>query len=119
MAEIKTLTGGCHCGKVRYEVKADISAVTACNCSICSRAGWLLAAVPGEQFTLLSGADDLSDYQFAKNRIHHLFCRSCGIRSFSRGATPDGKEMYAVNVRCLDDLDIESLPVTRFDGKSI
>jgi len=119
MAETKTYTGGCHCGKVRFEVKTDLSRVIACNCSICSRAGWLLAFAPAEQLTLRSGEDELSDYQFGRKRIHHLFCTGCGIRSFSRGTAPDGRETCAVNVRCLDGVDIEALTITPFDGKSL
>ena len=119
MAETKTYAGGCHCGKVRFEVKTDVSRVLACNCSICSKAGWLLAFAPVEQFTLLSGEDVLSDYQFGKKRAHHLFCAGCGVRSFSRGKAPDGREMYAVNVRCLDGVDVDALTITPFDGKSL
>ena len=111
MTEMKTYTGGCHCGKVRYEVKADLGRVTACNCSICAKTGWLLAFVPADQFTLLSGEDALSDYQFGKKRIHHLFCSSCGIRSFGRGTGPDGRQMRAINVRCLDEVDIGALEI--------
>ncbi|WP_437673518.1 GFA family protein [Sorangium sp. So ce131] len=120
MAELKTYTGGCHCGKVRYEVKADLSApVGACNCSICSKTGSLLAFAPADQFTLLSGGDVLTDYQFNKKVIHHNFCSVCGIRSFARGTGPDGREMCAINVRCLDDVDVGALKITQFDGKSL
>jgi hypothetical protein len=118
MAEAKAYTGGCHCGKVRFEVKTDLARVIACNCSICSKAGWLLAFVPAEQFTLLSGGDVLSDYQFGKKRIHHLFCPTCGVHSFARGVGPDGREMRAVNVRCLENVDVDALAITPFDGKS-
>jgi hypothetical protein len=119
MAEPRTYTGGCHCGKVRFEVTTDLGRVMACNCSICAKAGWLLAFAPAEQFTLRSGEDVLTDYQFGKKRIHHLFCRQCGIRSFSRGLTPDGRETSAVNVRCLDGVDVEALTIVPFDGKSL
>lgn len=78
----------------------------------------LLAFVPSEQFRLLSGEDNLTDYQFNKKIIHHLFCSTCGVQSFSRGAGKDGKEMVGINVRCLDDVDVESLMLTPFDGKS-
>jgi hypothetical protein len=118
MAEAKAYSGGCHCGKVRFEVKTDLARVIACNCSICSKAGWLLAFVPAEQFTLLSGGDVLSDYQFGKKRIHHLFCPGCGIHSFGGGVGPDGREMRAVNVRCLENVDVDALAITPFDGKS-
>ncbi|XXZ56629.1 GFA family protein [Sorangium sp. So ce341] len=119
MTELKTYTGGCHCGKVRYDVKVDLSApVGVCNCSRCSKLGVMLAFAPADQFTLKQGGDVLTDYQFNKKVIHHTFCSVCGIESFARGIGPDGKEMCAINVRCLDDVDIESLKTMKFDGKS-
>jgi hypothetical protein len=119
MSETKAYKGGCHCGKVRYEVEGEIPQLTSCNCSICSKTGWLLFFVPEEKFRLLSGEEALSDYQFGKHHIHHLFCTGCGIRSFARGAGPDGKVMIAVNARCLDDVDLGVIPVKSFDGKSL
>ena len=119
MAESKTYEGGCHCGKVRYEVKIALERVMACNCSICSKTGALLAFVPEEQFTLLSGEGAVTDYQFGRKNIHHTFCSTCGIRSYANGTAPDGAKMRAINVRCLDGVDAESLPVDRFDGKSL
>ena len=112
-------TGGCHCGRVRYEVEADIDGVMSCNCSMCQKRGSLLSFVPERQFTLLSGGDDLTDYQFNKKIIHHLFCSTCGIASFARGVAPDGSEMVAINARCLDDLDLDTLTVKPVDGKSL
>src|SRR5262249_3814843 len=88
MSETKTDAGGCHCGKVRFEATTDLAKVTACNCSICSRAGWLLVFVPDEQFKLLSDEESLADYQFGKKRVHHTFCRECGIHAFGHGAGP-------------------------------
>jgi hypothetical protein len=111
--------GGCHCGKVRYEVDTKIEQVIACNCSICSKKGHLLAFAPEEQFKLLSGEGDLGDYQFNKRVIHHLFCKHCGIGSFGRGVRPDGARMVAINVRCLDDVDVGRFPVQEFDGKTL
>ena len=120
MAETKTFTGGCHCGEVRFEVTADVSSVTACNCSICQKRGALWTFVSPERFALRAGSDDLRDYQFAKKVIHHLFCPQCGVGSFSRGHSPkSGQEMIAINVRCLDDVDITGLKVTPFDGRSL
>src|SRR5262249_52609001 len=118
---MKTYTGGCHCGKVRFELKAEeLTSAMACNCSICSKLGWLLTAVPGDRFTLLSGEDALSDYQFHRKNIHHVFCTACGVRSFSRGKSPkSGNYMFAVNVRCLDDVDVSKLEIKSFDGKSL
>ena len=118
MTEATKHTGGCHCGKVRYEVTTKLDKLMSCNCSICSKKGSLLTFAPADAFTLKSGADDLGDYQFNKHVIHHLFCKTCGIASFARGKGPDGKEMVAINARCLDDVDLKSIPTTEFDGKS-
>jgi hypothetical protein len=88
-----------------------------CNCSICSRTGTLLSFVPSGSFTLEKGEDSLTDYQFNKRNIHHLFCRVCGVRSFAHGQGPSGP-MVAINTRCLEDVDPTTLPVQHFDGKS-
>jgi len=118
MTETKKYAGGCHCGKVRYEATADLGKVMACNCSICSKKGYLLTFVGADQFTLLSGEDARSDYQFNKMNVHHLFCSTCGVGSFGRGAMPDGKQVVVLNVRCLDDVDTTTLTVAQIDGKS-
>ena len=119
MSSEATYTGGCHCGKVRYEVTADLSNVYSCNCSLCAKRGWILAFTSPEKFKLIQG-DGLTDYQFNKKVIHHLFCPECGTASFSRGTSPGGsKEMIAVNVRCLDGVDLSTLQVTQVDGKSL
>ena len=116
---LKKYSGGCQCGKVRYEVATDPSQAIACNCSNCSRHGlWLTFAMP-DQFKLLSGEDALVDYQFNKHVIHHLFCPACGVESFARGKTQDGRDMIAVNVRCLDGVDIATLAPKPFDGRSL
>lgn len=120
MTELKKYVGGCHCGQVRFEVQADLSGpVSACNCSICSRMGWLMTFVPAAQFKLLSGEEVLTDYQFNKKRVHHLFCSRCGIRSFARGSSPTAGETCAINVRCLDDVNLDELKIKRVDGKSL
>ena len=87
--------------------------------SAVARSDALWTFVPPEQFALRAGADDVRDYQFGKRTIHHLFCPQCGVGAFSRGTTPKGGEMVAVNVRCLDDLDITTLALTPFDGRSL
>ena len=115
----KTHTGGCHCGKVRFQVELELDSVMNCNCSICSRRGHLLTFVPKERFELLSGEEALSDYQFGKHVIHHLFCSTCGIGAFGRGTGPNGQEMVAVNARCLDGVDLGALTIREFDGKSL
>jgi hypothetical protein len=118
MSEPKTHSGGCQCGKVRYEVAIDLGApVISCNCSMCGRSGTLLSFVPASQFKLLSGEDVLTDYQFNHHVIHHLFCRVCGIKSFARGEGAKGPTV-AINTRCLDDVDVGALKIQPFEGKS-
>jgi hypothetical protein len=119
MPEAKTHSGGCHCGQERYRVTSELASVVACNCSICMKRGALWAFTGADQFELQSGCDDLIDYQFNKKVIHHLFCRQCGIGSFSRGKAPDGSDMVAINVRCLDGVDPTALEITPFDGKTL
>ena len=110
-------TGSCHCGAVRYTAEVDLAKpVIACNCSMCGRSGSMLSFVPADKFTLEQGQDALTDYLFNKEKIHHLFCKVCGIKSFARGVGPDGKEMYAVNARCLEGVDPGTLEVKHVDG---
>jgi len=118
MAEAKTYEGSCHCQKVRYRVTTDLKQVISCNCSICARAGTMLTFVSPEQFELLAGEGELTDYQFNRKNIHHLFCSTCGIKSFGRGTAPGNKPMVAINVRCLAGVDLDALQVTPVDGKS-
>lgn len=119
MAETKRYSGGCHCGAVRYEVTTDLAQVATCNCSICTKGGTMLSFVGEESFKLLSGQDSLTQYNFNRNVIDHLFCKTCGIRSFARGRTPDGNAMVAINVRCLDDVDLGSIETLQYDGRSL
>jgi hypothetical protein len=119
MPEMQTYSGGCHCGRVRYQVTTTLDPVFDCNCSICRKRGVLWTYVKPAQFKLQSGQDELSDYQFNKKAIHHLFCRNCGVSSFATGSGEDGSEGIGINVRCLDDVTIEALALTPFDGKSL
>lgn len=114
-----THQGSCHCGAVRFHVDLDLEqpAIT-CNCSICSRSGSMLSFVSASQFTLDQGEPNLTDYQFNKKMIHHLFCKTCGIKAFGRGTGPDGKEMVAINVRCLEDVDLAKVPTHQVDGRA-
>jgi hypothetical protein len=115
---MKTHQGGCHCGAVRYTVELDLEQpVVSCNCSICGRSGTLLSFVPADSFKLEKGEENLTDYQFNKKVIHHLFCKTCGVRSFARGAGPKGPTV-AVNTRCLDGVELNELKLHHFDGKS-
>ncbi|HXV79889.1 MAG TPA: GFA family protein [Candidatus Binatia bacterium] len=109
--------GGCHCGRVRFEVEAEteIEAIE-CNCSICSKSGFLHLIVPKSRFTLIQGAESLSTYRFNTGVARHLFCPVCGIKSFYVPRShPDG---YSVNVRCLDLATIRKMTVIPFDGKN-
>jgi hypothetical protein len=116
----QTYTGSCQCGKVRYEVEMDIGEVLACNCSRCRRLGSLLAFAPASQFKLLSGDADLTQFEFNKRMIQHQFCSTCGIQSFAIGTHPkSGAKMAAINVRCLDGVDIDALTVKMVDGGSL
>lgn len=119
MSEAKTHTGSCHCGKVRFEVTLDLAepAIT-CNCSMCGRSGTALRFVPANQFKLLSGAEVLTDYRFNTKSINHQFCSVCGIKPFACGTAPGGVETRAINVRCLDDVDVTNVPTKHVDGKS-
>jgi hypothetical protein len=119
MPDAKTYQGGCHCGIVRYEATSDLAQVVECNCSICMKRGAVWAFVKVPQFKLHKGKEALADYQFGKKNIHHLFCKACGVGSFSRGLAPNGEETFAINVNCLDDVDVSTLKLTPFDGKSL
>ena len=110
-----THKGGCHCGRVRFEVDApgDIAA-DECNCSICRKTGYLHLIVPKEDFRLVSGEDELETYTFNTGAAQHYFCRHCGIKSFYVPRShPDG---ISVNINCLEPETILSLTVTAFDG---
>ncbi len=97
----------------------SLDELVTCNCSICSKMGWVVGFVPSDQFQLQRGEDALNDYQFHKKSVHHLFCSTCGVRSFARGTGPDGSEMVCVNVRCLDGVDATALKTMAYDGASM
>ena len=119
MADMETRRGSCQCGAVRYTVEMERGArAMSCNCSMCGRAGTLLSFVPASQFHLERGEDATTDYLFNKHHIHHLFCKTCGIKSFARGVGPEGQEMVALNVRCLDGFEPGQFQVWEFDGRS-
>ena len=112
-------TGSCHCGNVKYEVEGEIDKAMACNCSMCQRKGSLLWFVPIDKFTLLSDADASRVYQFNKHRIDHTFCTTCGIHPYAVGTDPKGNRMAAINVRCLEGIDLDQVPVSHFDGRAL
>ena len=108
--------GGCHCGRVRFELSApeDI-VVSQCNCSVCSKSGYLGLPVPRSRFTLLAGEDALCTYTFNTGVAKHLFCRHCGIKSFYVPLShPHGCN---VNARCLDPGTVKSMTVRPFNGR--
>jgi hypothetical protein len=119
MAEAKTFTGGCHCGRVRYEFTGDLAMVLDCNCSVCMKKGLLLTFVDTGSFNLRSGADVLKEYRFNRNIIGHQFCTECGVQPFANGQMPDGTKKVAVNVATIDDVDLSKLTLTPFDGKNM
>ena len=112
-----THRGGCHCGRVRFEVRAPARLeVEECNCSICSKSGFLHLIVPAERFTLLAGRDALRSYRFNTGTADHLFCGFCGVKSFYVPRShPDG---FSVNARCLDAGTVEAMTVTAIDGRN-
>ena len=114
---MQTYAGSCHCGAVKYAVTMEpVTSAMACNCSMCRRTGTLLSFVPASAFELQQGSDALASYKFNKHVIDHLFCKTCGIKSFARGKSRDGSPTIAINVRCLDGVDVDALEVKHFDG---
>jgi len=111
--------GSCHCGRIAFEVEGEITGLTDCNCSICSRKAALLSFVPREQLRLLTPHENMSTYTFNKHVIQHHFCPVCGINPFGEANDPSGKAFAAINVRCLEDFDFSSLPVQHYDGRAL
>jgi len=111
--------GSCHCGQVAFEVEGEVKGGLACNCSMCQRKGSLLWFVPREQFRLLTPEDAARTYTFNKHHIRHRFCAACGIHPYAEATDPKGKPMAAVNLRCLESIELASIPVKHFDGRSI
>lgn len=109
--------GSCHCGQVRFEVEGQFDAVMECNCSICSRKGYLLWFVPRSAVKVAAPAGPLTVYTFNRHVIQHQFCPTCGCAPFGF-ATNQGKEMAAVNVRCLEDVDLATVKRNQYDGRS-
>jgi hypothetical protein len=115
----QSYNGSCHCGAVQYSVETELKTAIECNCSICERSGTLLAFAPESRFTLKQGGDNLTDYQFNKHKIHHLFCKTCGVKSFSKAVAPDGTPTVAINIRCLEGVDIAAIPRRMYDGRAL
>jgi hypothetical protein len=109
--------GSCHCGNVAYEVEGTIDTALACNCSMCQRKGSLLWFVPRAQFRLRTPEDAAARYTFNKHVIKHRFCPTCGIHPYAEGVDPKGNPMAAINLRCIDGIDLAALPVHEFNGR--
>ena len=109
--------GGCHCWRVRFEVRAATTInVSECNCSICSKSGYLGMIVPQDRFILISGEESLTEYRFDSGDAKHLFCKHCGAKSFYIPRShPDG---VSVNARCLDPGTVEKMNIKQFDGQN-
>jgi hypothetical protein len=113
---LQMFVGGCHCGAVRFEVRASLEEVLECNCSICTKKGWLHVIVPKPHFVLLTDEAALSTYRFGTKTAQHHFCATCGVSSFYVPRShPDG---ISVNARCLDGVDPRSLSPVPFDGQN-
>lgn len=113
-----THRGSCHCGRVKFEVDGDIDSALSCNCSMCQRKGSLLWFVPRASLRLLTPESDLASYTFNKHVIQHRFCPSCGIHPYGEGEAPDGTATAAVNIRCIEGIDLDAVPVHHYDGRS-
>ena len=113
---MRVYSGGCHCGQVRFEVTTDLARVVECNCSICTRKGYLHHIVPQASFRLLTPVEALATYRFGTMTAQHHFCRTCGVAAFYVPRSHPDK--IDVNVRCLDDVAVAELAVTRFDGRN-
>lgn len=110
--------GSCHCGKIRFEVEGELTGAMACNCSICSRKGALMWFVPRDKLRVLTPESDIATYTFNKHVIKHRFCQTCGIHPYGEGVSPQGQAMAAINIRCLEDVDLDAVPVQHYDGRS-
>ena len=113
-----TYQGSCHCGNIKFEVDGEISGAMACNCSICQRKGSLLWFVPRAALRLLTPETNASTYTFNKHVIKHRFCPVCGIHPYGEGVAPDGTAMAAINLRCIEGIDLDVIPVQHFDGRA-
>lgn len=111
--------GSCHCGKVAFEVEGEIAGAMACNCSICQRVGALRWFVPRSALHVLTLDNAASTYTFNKHAIKHRFCPVCGVHPYGEGMDPKGNAMAAINIRCLEGVDLNSIPVQHYDGRSL
>lgn len=112
-------SGSCHCGRISFEVDGEFSEVMECNCSHCSRKGYLPWFVPRSQLRLKSPEDSMSSYKFNRHVIDHHFCPSCGCAPFGFWVSSSGAATAAVNVRCLEGVEFTTLKRNPFDGRRL
>jgi hypothetical protein len=110
--------GSCHCGAVAFDVEGEIASAMSCNCSMCQRKGSLLWFVPRDTLKLTTPEEASRVYMFNKHLLKHRFCPVCGIHPYAEGKDPKGNEMAAVNIRCLEGIDLEAITITHYDGRS-
>lgn len=110
--------GSCHCGKIAFEVEGEIDGALSCNCSMCQRKGSLLWFMPRTALNLLTPENAMSTYTFNKHVIKHHFCPDCGIHPFGEGTDPNGNVMAAINIRCIEDIDLTKIPIQHYDGRA-
>jgi hypothetical protein len=111
--------GSCHCGRVAFEVEGEIKQAMACNCSLCQRKGSLMWFVPRDKLSLKTPDEAASSYTFNKHVIQHRFCPNCGIHPYGEGVDPKGAAMAAINIRCLEGIDLDAIPVQHFNGRDM
>lgn len=114
-----TYQGGCHCRAIAFELDAEVAEGYDCNCSMCRKRGGLLGFFPRDALVLKTPESALGTYTFNRHAIEHHFCQQCGISPFSEGVDPrSGAKTAAVNLRCLDGIDLSSLKIVPIDGAS-
>ncbi len=111
--------GSCHCGNIAFQIEGTLAGATSCNCSICQRKGTLMWFAPRQQLQLLTPDENASTYTFNKHAIKHRFCPKCGMHPYGEGVDPKGNVMAAINIRCLEGIELEKIPVTNFDGRAL
>jgi len=111
--------GSCHCGNIRFDVEGALEGALSCNCSICQRKGSLLWFVPRDHFHLATSGEQVGTYTFNRHVIKHKFCQVCGVAPYAEGVDPKGNAMAAINIRCLEGIDLDAIPITHYSGRDV
>ena len=128
MGGMKTYRGSCHCGRTRFEVDLDLDHVRSCDCSICRKRGALIHRVDADRLRLLTPIEELTLYQWHTRTAEDYFCPVCGILPFRRPRHRTSQEMatgapefsgWSINVRCLEGVDLDTIPVKRVYGSKL